>query len=229
MPDPFIALPTEVSLKALSFLSPRTLVYISIVSKLWYALTNCPDPWRSVTPISDIQATADEMKGLSAEYSRERLHRITTKDAFQASFVEFPPSTEVTLDAAARSAKLGLGKQFANCCHNPKLFFIQMTTFIRRIVSPLPAEYLSDYHAGEYHAMRNLLQHGLAASTTDEYDFQDIGQTLSAHAFWSSTGSRTGDVDDVKSREWLCYRMEADMCVIKWIEITPYMVGVMDD
>lgn len=73
--------------------------------------------------------------------------------------------------------------------------------------------------------MSNRLRHGLAASTTDEYDFQDIGQTLSGgRAFWSSTGSRTGDVDDVKSREWLCYRMEANMCAIKWIEITPYMV-----
>lgn len=127
MPDPFVALPTEISLRTLAFLSPRTLAYISIISKLWYALTNSPDAWRSVTPISDIHVIADEMKALSAEYSRERLHRIATKNIFRATFVEFPPSTEVTLDAAARSAKPGLEKQFAACCPNPKLFYIQMS------------------------------------------------------------------------------------------------------
>ncbi|RUS16859.1 hypothetical protein BC937DRAFT_90722 [Endogone sp. FLAS-F59071] len=226
MPDPFVILPTEVSLRALSFLGPLSLARISSVSKLWYELTSLPDAWRSVclslypdtfavalTPTAGVVVADDELETLSKEYHRERLLiEKSTLSSYNVSIL--PPWTEMNL-SEIRSLRLGLRENFIACCKDPKSFFTDTLFITKNIVPPSEFKHRSS-------TFNSLLRYGLAASTSDYQYGQVIGNTLKEDnwigAVWSSTGSKNG------KPEWLCFKMAEDLCLVRGVEVVPAKV-----
>lgn len=271
MPDPFVALPPEVSLDILSLIDPFSLARIPAVSKHWHELTNLTDPWRNaclyihhetqavvLTPTAGEHVTPELLKVLSAQYDFQRkiAYIYTSLDIL----VTLPPWTKMTTSAIARLMKLGLREQFVVCCKDPKAFFremrqyyltfflffqntanciistsadlsnrspplrITMTVLIARYTSP-PAPPSANNTPSEFHSV---LHQALVASTTDNISWQHMWNTLmedNQRAFWSSLGSITGDISDPKAREWLCYRMEGSLCVVRGVQVIPYLVS----
>jgi len=82
---------------------------------------------------------------------------------------------------------------------DPKSFFIDTVLITKLVV-----------------LSQNLLISGLAASTSDIAYGQTIGNTLKDRTpgVWSSTGSATSD-----KREWLCYKMVTDLCILRGVKI----------
>ncbi|RUS35372.1 hypothetical protein BC938DRAFT_471487 [Jimgerdemannia flammicorona] len=211
MPDPFATLPTEISFHTLSFLNFSSIARASAVSKLWNQIAYSPDVWSALCldPEGDmlkftpgVPVSAEELETLSNHYSNELLRRRSETD----------PSV-------ACSKRMGLRGQFVSCCRHPKSFCKQNLSLTKCVVPPSrPAV------PNTPTTFPTLLHSGLAASTTDDVYCQDIQQTLFENRptkFWSSTGSMSGEVGNLDSREWLCYKMTG-MCIVRGVEIIPY-------
>ncbi|RUS21849.1 hypothetical protein BC937DRAFT_91309 [Endogone sp. FLAS-F59071] len=271
LPDPFIALPLEVSLDILSLIDPFSLAHILAVSKHWCDLTSLTDPWGNaclyiypetqavvLTPTAGEHVAPEQLRALSAQYDFQRkiAYIYTSPDILST----LPPWTKMTTSAIARLMKLGLREQFVVCCKDPKAFFREMrqyhltySYFQNRIIStsffsqltfqipspplritiavliarytPPPPPPSANNTPSKFHS---LLHQALVASTTDNISWQHMWNTLledKRRAFWSSLGSKTGDISDPKAREWLCYRMEGSLCVVRGVQVIPFLVS----